>query len=433
MKSRGNILRKIATLAVTIIAAVASLATSPPESSIEVDPISGRVTLSPHHPEVRVPFSVAASDEALQGDFWVDLQLSSAWTDTAEAVVLRGPDVTIETEGEPERVLGASFSCSLRCVGNNELVIRWPLEAEVGEVTIDWSITVVSSFDDDEPPGGAELSLEVGEYASAAGPIWREKATLSSQPMIPRTTNVETTGAVSALALHRRDSLHSRNLLYVLQDDGWIQVQPERAIALDIPDSCLEGSCKLAVQTVASVGGVGPYPPPIIYEFVAAPGEESLFTVATASPQVWEASAASATTTVQLHETVPSLSLPVSAVLHSVDGVPPPLVTFSIAVEPVELANRVSIHAVEPTGWPTTNVGWFDAENRSDPRDFAMPALCNERECAAALDLNIYAEAGSSNETLQPVVLQMVVTATFSSVDEIDPEIVPAVEVGEPR
>ncbi|MFP3914844.1 MAG: hypothetical protein ACLFWM_08210 [Actinomycetota bacterium] len=150
--------RNVATVLVLALGWFAVVATSPPSSSVEVDPESGSVRLDSDQPELRIPFTFSASEVAREGSLGVSAEFAHTWL--GEEVAL---DVTWET---PIGILPDSAGCGPECIGESELVVRWPLESE-GAVILNWTLEAGAIFDSGEPPEGAEVGFDAtppGDY-----------------------------------------------------------------------------------------------------------------------------------------------------------------------------------------------------------------------------------------------------------------------------
>lgn len=161
--------RDLATLLVLSVGWFAVVATSTPSSRVSVEPESGSVRLDSQQPELRVPFTFSASDVAKEGRLSVVAGLTRTWL--GRAVPL---EVTWNTPiGSFDSGPHEQASCGLECIGESELVVRWPLENE-GAVVVDWTLGAAANFGSDEPPDGAQVSLEAeppDDYGAAWQPL----------------------------------------------------------------------------------------------------------------------------------------------------------------------------------------------------------------------------------------------------------------------
>jgi hypothetical protein len=169
--------QRIIAIVVVLVAAAASLADQPAESSIVAPSVSGTAILSPDQPEVRIPFVVEASDDAAAaGDLNLRVVPSVVWEGVDLEFEPRVAGVLVETPRavfRPQPPYGhyGAVECRNACLGSNELVLRWPAHVKQGHATVDWDISARFVFYVDDPPKGSELTLTADAPPPALDPV----------------------------------------------------------------------------------------------------------------------------------------------------------------------------------------------------------------------------------------------------------------------
>lgn len=370
--------KRLFTIAVVAVAAVAALASSPDDegSWIDARPASGTVTLTPDRPEVRIPFVVEASAEADDWGLGVLITIPSIWVGEGDPALTRGPDASVEdqsgevkagTYGRNE----TAVSCDIRCLGSNELVLRWPDELPDGSLTVDWTIAATMAFATEEPPDGAAVTLVAEASDPTSGPVaaWTIGVD-GNRPMLVGDFHVVTTAplAPGVLRVQRRtDQPGDPAFVQIQQSIEWSDLPPGRGIEIVVPAACDHGPCEFDIRTSASVASLAQYGVATV-ELFASGVDESVEATLVES-ESWRSSPGAADTTVFVDPATDYIPIsinvevsgeidgatPVFYVSYSVELIDPGADDVAVSVGPEfegtrHLLPRVRVSPGNPTG-----------------------------------------------------------------------------------
>lgn len=418
--------RRFAAIIVLIVAAAASLATTPPSSSAPGGSVSGRVTLGPDRPEVRIPFTVTASDEALDGHVRVHISTRPVWIGVADEVDERGPDISVETLLDLLRpgsnaARDGRMSCGRECVGSNELVVRWPTEVAEGSLSIAWTIEASSEFDTADPPDGAEMALDVQPPPSDPEPlIAREVAISSGRPMVIIDFRVSSEGPLGStvLSLQRPGGFGSPAEVRLSQVGEWRDLLTRRGLPIDVPEDCRSGPCSFDITTVVS-DEFGVLHDRAMLELIAS-GAEGPVSVVILESGPWESSSSTDETLVSLGVDARAVTLPLHVELTGNAGHALPLFSLSLSMELDERSTsdaRVSLSAV-PQDRGAVSKAWVYGERPTTEDAVSVAARCDGVRCIGDIDLYLRLKSDRENDEAAAVV-RVVVDAVLLSPAEV--------------
>lgn len=412
---------------ITIVAAAAALADQPPGSSVSSRPVtgSGSVTLSPSRLEVRIPFTLTESEAAASGQVRVLVSIDPVWVGVEDTTIARGPDVSVETLFSLIRpssgYANSQLTCGRECLGSNELVLRWPLEIENGSVTIDWEISAHSDFDTNNPPDGAEITLDVEAPPADPDPLvahfvqttWERRVVVldfrvvSDRPLEP-----------GALAIHRPFN-GSGDFVGLLQDGEWVDLPVQRGLPINIPEECLVGPCAFDIRSVVGqwiTGGTGS----TLLRFVG-PNVEGTPRVVVQESEPWRSSSATDEQQVSLFAAEPPVfTVPVHVEFSGEvdDGIA--FFVVSVVTELLDISSehaRVNVTATSSI-WGSTHMDWLREKTPTGERVLVVPAQCDDRRCFADLDLVLTVSSDERTEDPSAQV-RVVVDPVLLAPDEV--------------
>jgi hypothetical protein len=199
-------------LLVLVVASVAVIASSPPFSELIERRDGDPFELDRENPVVRVPFEFYVTEPAREESWSFALSIGVVWRGVPESeqrltvslVDSKGQEV-IKSSGATSLYL----TCREECLGGGEFLAEWPIGIAAGEATVTWSATAMASFDRDQPPDGAAISLAVG---SPPRP---------SQSVLLISESADTSRVNPDIVMRRRVGLTARDL----DAEYWLELQ----------------------------------------------------------------------------------------------------------------------------------------------------------------------------------------------------------------
>lgn len=254
--------RRLGTLVVVTAAAVASIATSPPEESVVNRAEGPRVELTAEEPEITVPIEVmpnAVTEEAEQKRSSVMVQ--PIWNASSGAQATGGSTSTVPNSREVLELsildeggtvlvsgTGAHLGCNVEGCAKPAAVRFRLIDPSVGRLVLNWDFEVDYFFGEGEVPPGAEIAIEFGEADPGVTTVVVEGA-LSRPPDRTRYGF-----GVSRIQIHAPRGIPSDGevtfepiyatrgaLLHTPEETH--EIKQSVAIRLDPPQQCLTGAC----------------------------------------------------------------------------------------------------------------------------------------------------------------------------------------------
>lgn len=173
--------RGLGTLAVAVIAAFATIATSPPEESVRHRTDGPRVELTAEQPEITVPIEVMASPEAEPAaEKRSTVFVQPIWSAVNGGQPTDGSTPTIPSTREVLELsfldaaggvltsgTGENLSCNVAGCGTPAAVRFHLLDPSVGRFALNWDLEVDYYFGAGGVPANAEIGVEFGDTDSA--------------------------------------------------------------------------------------------------------------------------------------------------------------------------------------------------------------------------------------------------------------------------
>lgn len=188
--SAGRV-RGLGTLAVAVVAALASIATSPAEESVHHRANGPRVELTAEEPEIIVPIEVMASPEAEPAaEKRSTVFVQPIWSAVNGGQPTDGSTPTIPSTREVLELsfldatggvltsgTGENLSCNVAGCGTPAAVRFHLLDPSVGRFALNWDLEVDYYFGAGEVPQDAEIGVELGDVDSATTVVARGSQT----------------------------------------------------------------------------------------------------------------------------------------------------------------------------------------------------------------------------------------------------------------
>lgn len=246
-------------LLVLVVASVAVIASSPPFSELIEQRDGDPFELDRENPVVTVPFEFYVTEPAREESWNLAVSLAVVWRGVPESEQQLTVSLIDPNGREVIKSSGATrvyLSCREECLGGGELVAEWPVGVAAGEATVTWSATAMASFDRDQPPDGAAITLAV---ASPSRP---------SQSVLLASDSTETSRMSPDIVMRRRVGLTAKDLdaeywlelqhlgygpyessFFILADQVATRLAAGESIRLSPPTGC-ETPCRWTVDVV---------------------------------------------------------------------------------------------------------------------------------------------------------------------------------------
>ena len=240
-------------LLMVVVAALATIATSPPSSEIREEHLGLTFDLAAEATEMRLPFEFSISEPARDGESWaVDFDFAMVWRNVdeedrlLEVRVLGADGQTVQSQVGPTEL---GLSCREECLGGGEVVLTWPAEVTEGSVTVDWQASANASFETDVVPEGAVLSFSVADPPTRSAsqrvtsgtievwPDFREKRRVVARQrvqIVADDTSAEHWLELTGLS----QGLPEDSYFYVLADESRTRLTEAGSTRLEPPEGC---------------------------------------------------------------------------------------------------------------------------------------------------------------------------------------------------
>ena len=238
--------RKWVSLTMVIVAAIATIATSPPFSSVEDIVETTPFDLSASNPEVTIPFVFEVSEAARTGNFYADFDFEVVWRGAS----IPEPELTAEIYNSAGELVASTsaddrlfLNCHAECMGSNELVLRLP-EGFTGSATIEWTARAISEWDSNDTPDGAVVFLDIDE------------------PPTMTMTQIVASGHLSAGEPERRIVVRNRIEVTTVNPgtEYYLEVVDSRS-QFNHPDAALYAITGETIETLQAAGSIRVSPP----------------------------------------------------------------------------------------------------------------------------------------------------------------------------